>query len=352
MTRLLLAPAERAEILVDLSSMYGQSFELKSYGASLPRSAYGVSGLATMMGGSPPGYNSNTLNGSNFTLLDINVGPQTNNNPVFSIPNILADVNPLIESDATVTRSLTIQAPDMMNDGVTGPFQFNGQSFDMNVINQTVQLGDTEIWEIFNMSMVAHPFHIHDVQFYILDRDGFAPPENESGRKDVVLVKQMETVRFIAKFEDFADDELPYMYHCHMLQHEDDGLMGQFIVEGNPLENTNVVIMPSYFEIQDINRMSAFADYIVPVALRLFGIINYVDELDNAINKGKEIPESSTKEVEIRAHSLYATAILTGEINKLRPDSEAIIIPQLDWRLWKTYHATHWPHHLTKTIMY
>jgi len=107
-----------------------------------------------------------------------------------------------------------------------------------------------------------------------------------------------------------------------------------------------------YFEIQDINRMSAFADYIVPVALRLFGIINYVDELDNAINKGKEIPESSTKEVEIRAHSLYATAILTGEINKLRPDSEAIIIPQLDWRLWKTYHATHWPHHLTKTIMY
>lgn len=107
-----------------------------------------------------------------------------------------------------------------------------------------------------------------------------------------------------------------------------------------------------YFEIQDINRMSAFADYIVPVALRLFGIINYVDELDNAINKGIEIPESSTKEVEIRAHSLYATAILTGEINKLRPVSEAIIIPQLDWRLWKTYHATHWPHHLTKTIMY
>ena len=107
-----------------------------------------------------------------------------------------------------------------------------------------------------------------------------------------------------------------------------------------------------YFEIQDINRMSAFADYIVPVALRLFGIINYVDELDNAINKGIEIPESSTKEVEIRAHSLYATAILTEEINKLRPVSEAIIIPQLDWRLWKTYHATHWPHHLTKTIMY
>ncbi|RZP26078.1 MAG: hypothetical protein EVA28_00020 [Candidatus Actinomarinales bacterium] len=107
-----------------------------------------------------------------------------------------------------------------------------------------------------------------------------------------------------------------------------------------------------YFKIQDIHRMSAFADYIVPVALRLFGIINYVDELEKEINEGIEIPESSNKEIEIRAHSLYATALLTKEINKLRPTEKSIIIPQLDWRLWKTYHATHWPHHLTKTIMY
>ena len=116
-------------------------------------------------------------------------------------------------------------------------YQFDGESFDMDVINQTVQLGDTEISEIFNMSMVAHPFHIHDVQFYILDRNGIIPPENEQGRKDVVLIKQMETVRFIAKFEDHADDEVPYMYHCHMLQHEDEGLMGQFIVEGESVGN-------------------------------------------------------------------------------------------------------------------
>jgi len=106
------------------------------------------------------------------------------------------------------------------------------------------------------------------------------------------------------------------------------------------------------FDIEDIDRMSAFADYIVPVALRLFGVINYTDELESDINNGKEILAFSQKEVEIRAHSLYATALLTGEINKLRPLEKSIIIPQLDWRLWKTYHATHWPHHLTKTIMY
>lgn len=107
-----------------------------------------------------------------------------------------------------------------------------------------------------------------------------------------------------------------------------------------------------YFEIKDLDRMSAFADYIIPVALRLFRITKYVDELEDDINEGKEIPVSSQKEIEIRAHSIYATSLLTKEINKLRPSNKSIIIPQLDWRLWKTYHATDWPHHLTKTIMY
>ena len=54
------------------------------------------------------------------------------------------------------------------------------------------------------------------------------------GRKDVVLVPPMGgTVRFITKFEDFADEDTPYMYHCHMLSHEDDGMMGQFVVFDN-----------------------------------------------------------------------------------------------------------------------
>jgi len=246
MDRLLLAPAERAELLVDLSDMTGESIELKSYGSTLPQSAYGIAGLSTMQGVAPSGYNSNELNGNDFILLGINVGAQTDN-PILTIPSLLVDVTPIDESEATLTRNLQITAPNMMQNSITGPFVFDGQSFDMNVINQTVQLGDTEIWEIFNMSMVAHPFHIHDVQFYILDRNGVIPPENERGRKDVVLVKNMETVRFIAKFEDHADDEVPYMYHCHMLQHEDEGLMGQFIVEGESVGIDNNITLPNDF---------------------------------------------------------------------------------------------------------
>lgn len=248
LTRLLLAPAERAEILVDLRYMEGQSIQLISYGSTLPQSAYGVAGLSTMQGVAPSGYNSNALNGSDFTLLDITVGEPTWN-PIFGIPNSLVDLISIDESEATVTRSLQISAPNMMQNSITGPFQFDGQSFDMDVINQTVQLGDTEIWEIFNMSMVAHPFHIHDVQFYILDRNGVMPPENERGRKDVVFIKQMETVRFIAKFEDYANDIVPYMYHCHMLQHEDEGLMGQFIVESETVGIDESIKIPNDFSL-------------------------------------------------------------------------------------------------------
>ena len=248
MTRLLLAPAERAELLINLTGMEGDSLELLSYGSTLPQSAYGIAGLSTMQGVAPSGYNSNELNGNDFILLDINVCGQTDT-PILTIPNTLVDVSPIDESEATITRALQISAPNMMQNSVTGPFQFNGESFDMDVINQTVQLGDTEIWEIFNMSMVAHPFHIHDVQFYILDRNGIIPPENEQGRKDVVLIKQMETVRFIAKFEDHADDEVPYMYHCHMLQHEDEGLMGQFIVVGESIGVDANVTLPIDFSL-------------------------------------------------------------------------------------------------------
>jgi FtsP/CotA-like multicopper oxidase with cupredoxin domain len=77
---------------------------------------------------------------------------------------------------------------------------------------------------------MAHPFHIHDVQFQILDRDGEKPAPNERGRKDVVLVNPGETVRVIMKFEDYSDPKSPYMYHCHILEHEDAGMMGQFTV--------------------------------------------------------------------------------------------------------------------------
>ncbi len=106
------------------------------------------------------------------------------------------------------------------------------------------------------------------------------------------------------------------------------------------------------FRLGDPEKMSAFADYIVPAALRLLGVTSYSAELEKAINTHQLIPRDSRQEIEIRAHCLYATALLTEEINKVRGAKEQVIIPQIDARLWTHYHTTSWPHHLTKTIMY
>jgi hypothetical protein len=102
----------------------------------------------------------------------------------------------------------------------------------------------------------------------------------------------------------------------------------------------------------DLGDMTAFADYIVPVALRLLGIFDYAPDLEARIAAGELIERDSDEEIEIRANTLWATAMLTDEINRIRPDRLRLVIPQVDFRLWKSYHATFWPHHLTRTIMY
>src|SRR5439155_23466575 len=104
--------------------------------------------------------------------------------------------------------------------------------------------------------------------------------------------------------------------------------------------------------IEYIHINTAIDDYNVPFALRLLWITSYSSELEHAINIYQMIPPDSPREVEIRAQCIYATALLTEEINNLRPKDQQIIIPQIDARLWTHYHTTFWPHHLTKTIMY
>ena len=100
----------------------------------------------------------------------------------------------------------------------------------MDVINETVQVDSTEIWEIVNDTMMMHPFHVHHGQFQILDRNGRPPHPEEMAYKDTVKVGPGETVRFIMRFADFSDPDTAYMYHCHILEHEDNGMMGQFVV--------------------------------------------------------------------------------------------------------------------------
>ncbi len=111
-------------------------------------------------------------------------------------------------------------------------------------------------------------------------------------------------------------------------------------------------LSPSSFRLDDPERLTAFADYILPVALRVMDILRYSPELEQAIRNHKVIPRDSPEEVEIRAHTIYATALLREEVNRRRPPDRQVIIPQIDARLWTHYHETFLPHHLTRTIMY
>jgi hypothetical protein len=106
------------------------------------------------------------------------------------------------------------------------------------------------------------------------------------------------------------------------------------------------------WKLEDAEKLSAFADYIVPVGLRVMGIFEYAPELEKQINSLTEVKRDSDAEIELRASSIYVIAKLTEEINNRRPGMEPLLQPQVDFRFWKTYHATHWPHHLTKTVMY
>ncbi len=172
----------------------------------------------------------------------------------------MTSITPIPEAEATVNRYLEL----------TGNSDINNMSMDMLVINEIVELNDTEIWTVYNDTPEAHPIHIHDVQFFVLDRNGVAPAATEAGYKDTVLVEANETVRLIMKFEDFADDTIPYMYHCHNLLHEDMGMMGQFkvvdstmgVVENledavkiypNPTYSHLNIMIPESFEVNNIS---------------------------------------------------------------------------------------------------
>ncbi|GLY06675.1 multicopper oxidase [Actinoplanes sp. NBRC 101535] len=107
--------------------------------------------------------------------------------------------------------------------------EINDRDMDLSRIDEVVPAGAHEIWELDNTTY-AHNFHIHEVPFRILDVDGTPPPEYQRGPKDTVFVPKKATVRLSARFGTHTDAVTPYMYHCHILRHEDKGMMGQFVV--------------------------------------------------------------------------------------------------------------------------
>ncbi len=256
LTRLQLAPGERSDIVLNLSSMNGQSVQLMSYSSEMPEGIFG-SPLVENFPDIMDMYIENFLNGADFNLLNINVIPPTvSPTPIITIPATLVPYIPYNPMDANINRTfvfdtirlLTADVPDFME----GPFGINDKVFDMDSINIKVPLNSTEIWTLKNNTAIAHPFHIHDIEFNILEKSGNPPIAAETGWKDVVLVMPHDSVKFITKFTDFADTMTPYMYHCHILHHEDDGMIGSFVVfdpaaelDSKTANNAGVTVYPN-----------------------------------------------------------------------------------------------------------
>ena len=223
-TRLPVHVGERYEILVNLSNdTVGTSIDLKAYNSGQSNS---------FPGGEPgtAGQFGSLLNNTTFNVLHINIGATTTN-PITAIPTTLTTNTYLTASDATVTRSVAITGGQ---NGGAIPFTFDNTIFNIATINKTLAANTTEKWTIANTpnAIFGHSFHIHDVQFKILTRSTGAVGAYESGWKDTFFISRNESVVFVARFADYSDATHPFMYHCHFSQHEDDGMMGQFVVSG------------------------------------------------------------------------------------------------------------------------
>jgi len=193
LTSLILSPGERAEIIVDFSLDLGKKIVFKEL---------------------------------NYNKIFLTINVTSHASYKSSLPNKLTTLKVYDHKKAVNTRTFRLA-------GRMGILTINGKTMDMSVINEKVPLNQIEIWEVYNDMGMEHNFHIHATHFMIIERNGDAlkVAENEKGYKDVVYIPPRESVKFLVKMVDYKDEKLPYMYHCHFLEHEDAGMMGQFIVE-------------------------------------------------------------------------------------------------------------------------
>lgn len=225
-TELRLAPGERLEVLVDFRD--GREAEL----VTGPDQNQGGPGMMGMMSG---------LRSTASALLEgdipvLTFHPGSKKASVDQLPETIDDEMPAPPTAFARRRHFTL---DMMLGGMPmmrgmmggsgGPTMgINGRPFDMQRINEQVGLGTTEHWTI-ESNMLMHPFHIHGVRFRVLtDEAGRSPRLENRGYKDTVLVDGR--VEVAVDFTQPASRETPFMYHCHILEHEDAGMMGHFNV--------------------------------------------------------------------------------------------------------------------------
>ena len=209
---LLLTPGERAEVLIQGNAEPGE-YEL----LNLPYDR----GLFTMMRGMA---GDETIGKEPDVLATLTYGDRQPNR----LPTALIPIDPLPEPVRTRTFDLNHgMAQQNGHSGMGGRrgmdmlFLINGHAFDHSRVDTAVNLGDVEEWEIRNTGGMDHPFHIHVNHFQVISRNGV--PEPYRAWKDTTLVAFQETVRIRVPFWQFAGRTV---YHCHILDHEDKGMMG------------------------------------------------------------------------------------------------------------------------------
>jgi len=189
---ILLATAERVELLVRGTAAPGTQVRLRSlpYDRYIPQTR-------------PSDWNQPR------DLLTLQYTGQPAMTPV-ALPGSLRPIPPLDASQATATRVM------VMTQGF-----INGRIMEMERVDVSAAVGATEIWEVENLVGMDHPFHLHGFQFQVLNRDGV--PEPYRSWKDTVNVPGHSSVSFIVRYDNYPGK---WMFHCHILDHEDHGMMG------------------------------------------------------------------------------------------------------------------------------
>lgn len=207
---LTLAPGERAEVLVDLARVAsGQELAL------LARSTDNGMGMGMGMGGTP--------SGAEVTALRMQVSLPRQAGAIVAPPAHLASAPAVVAPAGATLRSL------LLDGGMMGsPFTLNGRRFDPNRIDFVMPAGTTEVWRFVNATGMAHPMHVHGVRMALLTRGGLPPSGHEQGLRDTFVVEPMQTVTLAVQSAAVAS-ATPLMLHCHLLEHEDAGMMAQFI---------------------------------------------------------------------------------------------------------------------------
>jgi FtsP/CotA-like multicopper oxidase with cupredoxin domain len=139
---------------------------------------------------------------------------------VASIPETLRNIEPLASQDAAITRKVKLSVGPSLKHGID--FLVNNE---LHHSDRPVNIGELQVWEVSNTSLMDHPFHLHGFFFQVLDVNGVAP--EYLAWKDTVNLPPKSKVK-IAWIPDNRPGK--WMYHCHILEHHEAGMMGHFEV--------------------------------------------------------------------------------------------------------------------------